>query len=235
MSAKVLFKKTITGGALAMGMVFLAAVPLINVEAAPQPINGVFIDWSTNTYAPAGFYGKLLPTSGSEVSAWVVIFVNGKPVSPSAYSIRWYIDDQLFQSGKGLNTITFKAPKATSIIKNLQARVQSPSGNLSVANIQVPIINPMVAIKSNYPGGVFTESQAKVSAIPYFFNISDPSSLSFQWSANGVTAENSENPDTAIIGLGENPQPGTTIRVQLTVTNSGDSTVATAYSNLVYK
>jgi len=206
-----------------------------NAQTARMPLNGAVIDWSTNTYAPSGFQGKRLPTSGSDVTAWVAVFAGGKPMNASGYTIRWYADNQLLQSGKGLATISFKAPRATAKIVNLQARIQASSGELLVANIQVPTVSPVVALQANYPGGIVTTQSVDVKALLYFFNVSDPSSLKFNWSANGVSGENAENPEVANINLGPNVQPGTAIRIRVTVNNPGDSTTATAVANLTYQ
>lgn len=217
-----------------LALAILAYAFVAGAQSAP-PVDGVFINWSTSTYVPPGYQGKRLPTSGSDVSAWIAIFSNGKPANASAYAIRWYIDNKVFQSGKGLNTISFKTPKATSQIINLQARAQAPDGEVLVGNIQVPVVNPVVAIRADYPNGIFTQPSANVAALPYFFNVPSLSSLTFQWSANSVSANNEENPDAAVINLGDNAKTGTKIRVQVTVTDSSNSTAASAYTNLVYQ
>jgi len=200
----------------------LASAFALNARAqtAPTSLSGVVISWATDTYVPTGFQGKRLPTSGSDIAAWVIIFVAGKPVSAANYTVQWYANEELLQSGRGLAAISFKAPWTADQIVRLQARVQSPDGDLSVARIQVPVV---------------TGPSANVAALPYFFNVSDASSLTFQWSANGVTAQNSESPDSAVITLGDNAPSGTSIRVQVTATNSGGSTAATAYVNLTYQ
>ena len=215
----------------------LASAFALNARAqtAPTSLSGVVISWATDTYVPTGFQGKRLPTSGSDIAAWVIIFVAGKPVSAANYTVQWYANEELLQSGRGLAAISFKAPWTADQIVRLQARVQSPDGDLSVARIQVPVVSPKIAIRADYPGGVFTGPSANVAALPYFFNVSDASSLTFQWSANGVTAQNSESPDSAVITLGDNAPSGTSIRVQVTATNSGGSTAATAYVNLTYQ
>lgn len=237
MSARTLSSKTLIRGiavleTLSLFMVFGTAH---GAQASPAPLNGTIVSWSADTYAPPGFRGKHLPTSGSNLSAWITVFAGGKPVNASDYTVRWYADNQLVQSGLGLTTISLNAPKITAKIVMLQARAQSPSGDLSVANIQIPVIDPVVALQTNYPGGIVTTPTVNAKALLYFFNVSDPSSLAFSWSANGTTGQNTENPDTATINLGANTPGGTNIRIKVTVSNPGDSTTATANANLIYQ
>lgn len=231
-----LVKKIFLGAFFILAAIALSAVSApVRAQTAPAALSGIVVNWSTNTYVPPGFHGKRLPTSGSDVKAWLTVFSAGKPVSVSNYFVYWYADDQLLQSGNGLASISFKAPKTTSQIVNLQARAQSPGGNLLVGSIQVPVINPVVAIQSGYPGGVFTSPTAEVAALPYFFNVSGPLSLVFRWSANGVSAASGENPAAASINLGGSAQSGTKVRVQVNVANPNDGTSANAYSNFTYQ
>lgn len=213
--------------------VFCAAA---SARAASAPLfTGVIIDWSTNTYVPPFFAGKRLPTANSPVNAWVAVFKDGGAVDASQYDIRWYAGDQLIQSGIGATSVSFKAPASANNVVDLQARVQSPSGSLTVANIQLPVVSSVLAITGNYPNNVIASSVATFGALPYFFNVSDASSLSYTWSANGITAQNAENPESATINIGNNVSPGTTIAVSLTATNAADGGSATANGNFIYQ
>jgi hypothetical protein len=100
--------------------------------------------------------------------------------------------------------------------------------------VQVPVVSPKVAIEANYPNGVVSVSPATVKALPYFFNIPSPSSLTFAWTVNGVAASAAENPDVAVINVGGLPS-GSAIKIMLTAKNSADTTSAAASTNLVYQ
>ena len=216
-------------------IIVLAGLSITSVRAAQTPTNGVAISWSTNTYTPASFPGKKLPTSHSPITAWVTVFQNGKAVDASNYHFSWYVGSTLIQSGQNLQKITFNAPKGTELILNLQARVQDENGALSVANIQVPVINPRVAIEANYPGKIVSGNSATVTALPYFFNISTPDSLTYSWQVNGVSSQSAENPTQANINFGNNFSSGSKIGIRLNVANSSDNTAASANLSLTYQ
>jgi hypothetical protein len=163
------------------------------------------------------------------------MFDNGKPIDLSGATIYWYTDSQLLQSGQGVQRITFSAPNTTEQIINLQARVEDTSGNNSVANIQVPIVSPVTAIEANYPGLVISGSSANVLALPYFFNVSDPSTLNYSWQVNNVSAKSAENPQQATINIGNGFLPGSAVRINLTVSNSSDNTSADSFLKLTYQ
>ncbi len=203
--------------------------------ASPVPFDGIIINWSANTYAPPLYHGKRLPTSETNITAWATVFAGGKSVDASNYSIQWYTDSDILRSGAGLTSISFSAPKTTSQIINLQARTQTPKGALLVSNIQIPIVNPVVTIEADYPGGVFSGSTANAKALPYFFNVSDLSALVFKWSANGVAAQNAENPDSVAINLDNRAASGMAVRIDVSASNPNDSTAATAFADLTYQ
>jgi hypothetical protein len=204
-------------------------------HAAPVPASGAYISWSTNTYTPPFFDGKKLPTAGSPVTAWVMVFSNGKAIDLSQDTIYWYADSNVLQSGVGDQKISFNAQNTTENITNLQVSVQDPTGNLWNANIQVPVVNPKAAIETNYPGGVVTVSPAIATALPYFFNTSDVSSLVYVWTVNGSSAESSENPQEADITISDSTPSGTNLNIQVSITNSSDGTSANASTNLIYQ
>ncbi len=219
-------------------VIFLAGMFILSASveaAAPPPLTGVIIDWSAKTYVPAGFVGKVLPTAESPISAWILVFVNGKVADASQYNVRWYANDQLLRSGTGIVTASFKAPTAANQVVNLQARVQNPAGELTVANIQIPIVSPKVAIVGNYPGGTIIGSPANLTAIPYFFNVSGVDALTYQWTVNGTAAQSAENPQVATLNIGNDTPSGTTIAISLNVANPNDSTTATARASYVYQ
>ncbi len=213
----------------------LAAMFSIQARAALPSLTGTIIDWSTDTYVPPGFHGKQLPTGGSNVTAWVMLLNDGVPVDISDYTIYWYADGELLQSGQGLQRISFAAPQATEQVTDLQARVEDANGNPFVADIQVPVVAPKVAIEADYPGGIIASSSADIKALPYFFNVSGPSALTYAWSANGVPTQSAENPEEATLAISESTTPGTTISINLVVVNPSDSTTATANTVLTYQ
>lgn len=202
--------------------------------ATQTPANGLFVNWTTNTYVPALYAGKRLPTSGSKIDAWATLFNKGKVIDVSNYTISWYADDRLLQWGKGVQKISFDAPARTGQIMNLRVQAQNADGNLFRGGVQVPVIAPKLAIAGDYPGGIANSFPLEVTALPYFFNVADPSALAFAWSANGQSASSAASPDRATIAVA-NPTSGMNIRIGLTATNPVDSTAATARMAVTYQ
>lgn len=215
-------------------LVIATSLQATHVAKAQTAANEFIISWSSDTYVPPGFVGKRLPTSGSNVNAWIALISGGKPASMANENIQWYAGSQLLQSGKGLVKISFKAPAGENNIIVLQAQVHGLSGVTKIASIQVPVISPKVAIQTDVIGATITSPSLVAKALPYFFNVSDPSMLSFRWSANGVTAQSAEDPSEADISLGGTPT-GSPISLSLTVTNPSDKTSGTGTTKLIYQ
>ena len=97
------------------------------------------------------------------------------------------------------------------------------------------MVLPEAVIDAPYPNGQFSQNPVSVTALPYFFNISNPSNLSYTWSVNGQTGSNTENPEEAQITLPQGTQSGTGLSVSLSIKNSNDSTIGTASANLTYE
>ena len=221
--------------ALVSGGTFLLVAPPAHAQTASSPI--FLITWrTTGSYIPSFYIGKALPTYGSQITASLeLISPQGKILNLSGQTIYWYANDVLVGGGVGIQSVTFPpigdAPNTT----NLRVTIPNYNGAYLVHAINIPMVLPDTVIYSPYPSGQFTQNPVAVQAIPYFFNIADPSGLSYTWSVNGQAGSNAENPETAQVTLPQGTPSGSGVAVSLSVENPNDSTIATANVNLTYE
>src|ERR1700722_2024154 len=108
-----LFKKIF--GTVFFAAVFLAAsggavfgfALRTHAQTATQP--QFLITWSaSDSYAPQGYDGKILPNQESPITASLVVIANGKPANLSGQTISWYQSDAFLGGGVGAQSITFQ-------------------------------------------------------------------------------------------------------------------------------
>ena len=216
----------------------LSAIFLLKPAQAQTAASPTFlITWTTTgSYIPSFYHGKALPTYGSKITASLeLISPQGKVLNLSGQTIYWYVDDMLVGGGAGVQEVTFPPIGDAPNTVDLRVTLPNYNGAFLVHEINIPMVLPKAAIYAPYPGGQFSQNPVSVQALPYFFNISDPSGLSYGWSVNGQSGSNAENPETAEITLPQGTPSGTGVTATLTITNPKDSTVATANVNLTYQ
>jgi hypothetical protein len=239
MFSRIVLKKMALAGfiviALVSGGTFLLATPAHAQTAASSPT--FLITWkTTGSYIPSFYIGKALPTYGSKITASLeLISSQGKILNLSGQTIYWYVNDTLVGGGAGVHQVTFPPIGDAPNTANLRVTLPNYNGAYLVHAINISMVLPEAVIYAPYPNGQFTQNPLSVQAIPYFFNITDPSGLSYSWSVNGQAGSNAENPETAQITLPQGTQSGTSVSASLSVENPNDSTVATASANLTYE
>ncbi len=233
---KIAFASFITT-ALMSGGAFLLVAPTAHAQNTTN-ISPIFlITWkTTGSYIPSFYIGKALPTYGSKITASLeLVSPQGKILNLSGQTIYWYENDGLIGGGVGVRQVTFPPLGNAPNTANLRVTIPNYNGAYLVHAINIPMVLPETVIYAPYPNGRFTQNPVTVQAIPYFFNIADPSGLSYSWSVNGQAGSNAENPETAQITLPQGTQSGTSINTSLSVENPNDSTIATANANLIYE
>lgn len=214
------------------GVVTLAAASGVYAQTAqPQLV----VTWRTSgSYAPSDYQGKILPGYGARIIASLEAFSGGSILNLKSQTIYWYLNDVLLGGGVGVQTISF--PPFGEPPTNMTLRVELPrySSGYLLHEIQIPTVQPTAVIDAPYPRGNVSASPVTVNALPYFFNVTSASDLSYSWAVNDQTGGTAENPQVAQITIPAGAQSGATLAVSLTIKNTGDSTAATAYSNLTY-
>jgi hypothetical protein len=219
--------------------VFIFITPTTHAHAQTTAASSPWflVSWkTTGSYIPSFYQGKALPTYGSNITASLeLISPQGQRLDLSGQTIYWYVDDALVGGGVGVQSVTFPPIGDAPNTVDLRVTIPNYNGAYLVHAINIPMVLPEVVIYAPYPNGQFSENPISVQALPYFFNISDPSKLSYTWAVNGQSGSNAENPETAQITLPQGTQSGTGVDISLSLENPNDSTIATASDNLTYE
>jgi hypothetical protein len=233
-SQTILKKVAALGSLIFLFGVFLSLKPA-HAQAASSPT--FLITWeTTGSYIPSFYQGKALPTYGSKITASLeLISPQGRVINISNQTIYWYLNNNLVGGGAGAQQVTFSPTGQAPNSLNLRVTLPSYNGAYLVHAINIPMVLPDAVIYAPYPNGQFSQNPLAVQALPYFFNISNPSDLSYTWSANDQNGSNAENPEVAQITLPQGTQSGTSLAVSLSIKNPNDSTVGTASINLSYE
>lgn len=194
------------------------------------------ITWqASNSYVPASYPGKILPNQESQISASLELIVQGRPVNLSGQTIYWYSNDNALGGGVGASRVRFHPSISAPDSLTLKVELPNYPGGLLVHEINIPIVQPQAVIEAPYPQGRFSAIPIMVQALPYFWNASSVSPLSFAWSVNGQTVQSPENPETLQISLPQSTQAGFPVSITLSMQNANDSMSATGNANLTYQ
>ena len=180
------------------------------------------ITWHSNSFYPSDFGGKPLPINQSVVSASVTLFQNQKIQDTSNLLVFWYLDGEFLQKGIGLSTVTFPVGKVAGSVYSLKASVETSEGIID-SLIIVPVTNPEVVIDVPVPNLLIKSGDTiTLHSIPYFFNISSLSDLSFSWMVGGFIQNNEASSDITlnIGGVGASGE----VRVKSIVQNTKRAT-----------
>jgi hypothetical protein len=235
MQSRTILKKA----AVLIVLVFLPGIFALSKPAFAQTASSpkFLITWqTTGSYIPSFYVGKALPTYGSKITASLeLLSPQGKTINLSGQTIYWYLNDNLIGGGTGTQQVTFSPTGQAPNSLNLRVTLPSYNGVYLIHAITIPMVLPEATIDAPYPAGQFSQNPLDLQAIPFFFNIADPSNLSYAWSVNGQSGSNTENPETAQVTLPTGTQSGTAITVSLSIKNPNDSTIATAGATLTYQ
>lgn len=212
-----------------------AAVAHAQTVAAPSPT--FLMTWqATNSYAPAGYVGKILPNQESQIMASIeVITPGGQLANLSGQTIYWYQNENLLGGGIGIQRIEFRPYGEAPNVITLRVDIPDYPGGDIEHEISIPIVQPEAVIEAPFPGGDFSASAITLQALPYFFGATSTDPLSFSWTANGQSATSAENPTSLQLSLPASTPSGYSIPVTLTIQDSIDSNTATANTNLTYQ
>lgn len=207
------------GNKILFGLLFLGTIlvgQLFSASAQSKP--EIFSTWTTSSYAPNDYTGKVLPSVGSTIRVSFEAVSGGKVLNLSKQMVYWYLNDNLAASGEGVQDISFKAVQGG--VLNVRIQASSPAGIIN-HSISIPVIEPEVAIKSPAPGGLVSGNNFQLEARPYFFNVGDISGLDFTWKVNGKAPTNNDNPRFLNIEVGSEAAAGFQISVSLTARTKG--------------
>jgi hypothetical protein len=194
------------------------------------------ITWKTSgSNIPSFYVGKALPTYGSQITASLELVSGGKILNLSGQTIYWYLNDTLIGGGSGVQQVTFPPFGAPPSVLDLRVVLPNYNGSYFEHSIQIPMVNAEVVMYAPYPNGQFSNNPLTLTAIPYFFDVTDATKLSYTWTVNGITGTSAENPQQAQITLPQGTTSGASVSVSVSAENNIDSTIAAASENLTYQ
>ncbi|MDE2019659.1 MAG: hypothetical protein KGJ13_04940 [Patescibacteria group bacterium] len=211
----------------------LSPFPIASAQTSgPQ----FLLTWAAqNSYIPPDYAGKALPNQGSKITASVALVgANGQLVNIKNQTIYWYLNDAFVGGGIGMQTVTLTPFAGAPAYMTLKVELPDYNGNLLAHSIQIPVIKPKAVIEIQHVNGQFSSNPLVLTGTPYFFNITDPSQLSYQWSVNGQTPSSAENPETLQVNLSQGTPSNSVFAITLSITNPTDAMSAADSTNLTY-
>ena len=216
-------------------IVLLGTFSLLASKTSAQAIPQMAITWHAyGSYIPSGYLGKALPNQESKISASLALIINGRSIALSGQTVYWYLNDTLIGGGTGKTYIIFSPLGTAPAYLTLRAEIPSYNGNLLMHDVQIPLINPNAVIEASHPSEQFMGTNIVLRGVPYFFYVSDPSTLSYSWSVNGETSAAKENPDVLQMNIDPSTPSGSSFNTSLTIRNTNDNTSGNDSTNIIY-
>ncbi len=193
------------------------------------------LTWRAKTFAPPGFTGKTLPVADSKVVASVEALRNGRLVPLAVQNIYWRLNDKFIAGGIGLKTIEFTIPQNTVEAVTLMVELPDYEGDATIETIEIPVARPRVVIDAPYPNSSFSGTEISVRAMPYFFIVPSSENLTYEWTINGESPENAENPEILKIGVNADAPAGSALTIELRAANPRRTLEAGAHTIELFK
>ncbi len=176
----------------------------------------VALSWHAQTYTPAWYQGKALPTPNSivTITATPQIVINGITLKPTDLVYTWGYEarDRLLV-GVGKQSFAVQMPDQTDVDQHIRVTIEDMDGRIrKEGSIFITTVSPRTAVYRLTPlGGI--DPRAAVSTIPgfrhetidlqvepFFFPTFSKKDIKFQWTIGGITPQgNPQNPFIATI------------------------------------
>ncbi|MCX6702481.1 MAG: hypothetical protein NTW60_01265 [Candidatus Wolfebacteria bacterium] len=170
-----------------LGFLPVFFIPSVNAQTSqPQ----FLVTWKTKTYAPAWYQGKILGTKDSGVQIGFELIDNGKSADLSKTIVRWYINDQVKQNennGLGIKNLNFQIPDYRGQETSVRISLPDYKGTALDKIVKIPVAAPETVIDWPHLNRYISAGDNYFAAAPFFFNVADLNSLSFDWSLNNQT------------------------------------------------
>ncbi len=191
----------------------------------------VDVVWGTNTFIPADYEGKALPTKGS-----VLELIALTPTQNRAnLEFSWSINDSSSWGGGankvsiGNNTFTFQTE---DVIPNFTHKIELEVRNIyndltSRVFIEVPTVSPSVILYEDerFVGEEVVSKPGEVKTIeakPFYFNVSSLSELFFSWMFDGKRVSVDKNSNALNLNISSETATKIRKRLSLGVENRGN-------------
>ena len=199
-----------------MGLVIAVTIGLVTISQFLVPNLGsaqiapeFMITWKSNSYVPASYAGKIMPTRNTPINISLELKEDGKLANLSKNEVRWFVNNKLKQSGVGLKNFTFAPELTANQPQIIRIAIINYRGTDLTKTIAIPLANPEVVVTS-IGANVF-------KAFSYFFNIDKINDLKWEWSANNIKATGTaQEPDVLTLDI-QGGRLGDTVDLKLTV------------------
>lgn len=204
-----------------------------NAQTVIQNVD-FFVDWSSQTYAPAEYDGKALPTYGSKIilSATPLSYIN-----ENNYIYNWLIDAEDNPDGNGNPIVSFIANKTSGGEHSVYLSITDKKAEKVIKEIGlvIPIFAPKTIIYKQTTAGavlplnndnVFNSgSEVSLIALPFFFNKTAARQiLDYQWKINNQKIGGAaDEPNKLSIAFPKNISAGTQYQLNLFIENPFDA------------
>lgn len=197
----------------------------------PKPGAEIILTWKAGNYTPPTYKGKAIPSGRTGIIASMQLVDNGEIMDISDRNIIWYVNNDFYTSGMGLQTIQTGTPKFPGEIMFIRAEIQNYRNQNLLKTAEIKTIRPEVVIEAAYPNNTSFERILTAYANPYFFNIKKATDLVYKWTVNEQEAQSTENPQVLTIGLSEEAKNNLTLDIALSAANPADKTVFSKITN----
>jgi len=176
--------------------------------------------WRAQSYVPAYFSGKAIPSPNARVVVALDAIENGKRVNLSGATIYWYVDGVLVQNKPGAQNVTLLATDTPGAVREVRVQIHNlrETEGLIAKTIRIPVVSPQAIIEAPFYKGSVASPSFVLRARPFYFNIADPTLLSYAWEVDGKTPTALDNPSILTITLLD-PKPGRTLHAALRIQN----------------
>lgn len=212
---------------LPIALLVLVGGSLAFAQQAPVPSSDLILSWRSNGFAPAGYAGRVAAAGGGTVLLTAEVLVGGRPADLSALEMRWYVNDELYETGLGLQSVS--VPIGAFHQDTLDARVEVIAAPFSatLASLSVPLTDPAVVIEPR-SGQTLRSGENLFVASPYSFNVTDADDLFYSWLVNGEEPQASENPRELRVSYDGLPTSALELGLSATHPENSDETTATS-------
>jgi hypothetical protein len=159
----------------------------------PSASSDLMLSWRSNGFAPAGYEGRVSASGGGTVLLTAEALVNGRPANLSNLEIRWYVNDELFTSGFGLQAVSVPVARFHQDSIDVRVEIIGAPFSATLASMSVPLTDPVAVIEPKI-GTVLYAGENPFIARPYSFNVTNADDLVYIWRVNGEAPATAEDP-----------------------------------------
>lgn len=172
--------------------------------------NDFILTWSADSYVPANYQGRALPTRLTTAKV-VALPIKKLTPDPEKLYYRWLLDDQIFgsSSGQGKSSFTFLVTRWGGDAHQIELQILDEKGGIADRLFtNVPVVESETLLhqpNSDYAAkdkiAVKTGQNLNLLAAPLFFRIKELTELNFKWSINGQAITDVEEKNSNRLNL----------------------------------